>query len=179
MLAFLVWALVAAGAVAWGLKLFARALPVPPHATVAVLAPAAGGDWSRLFGRTPPPAAMPQATVAEPAAGDRFRLLGVVAARAAPTAAPGVALIAIDGKSPRAVRVGAVVEGDWVLQAVQPRAAVIGPRGGAAALQLELPALPPPSATAPAVPAAAPPRVPPPLRSGLPAPPQNPRSRER
>jgi general secretion pathway protein C len=39
--------------------------------------------------------------------------------------------------------VGAPVDGGWVLQAVSQRSASLGPAGGVAAVQLELPALPP------------------------------------
>lgn len=158
-LAFLVWALVAAGAVAWGLKLFAAPLPLPPQAELAVVAPSAAGDWSRLFGRAVAPAEAP-APVAAQAGRERLQLLGVVASRSGQAGAPGVALISIDGKSPRALRVGAVVEGDQVLQAVLPRGVAIGPRGGPAMLRLELPA-PPPATGAPGVarPSAAVPRT--------------------
>lgn len=168
MLAFLVWALVAAGTVAWGLKLFAQPLPLPPQAALAGGAQGAAGDWARVFGRAPPDEAQ-QAAAPAPAADDRFRLLGVVASRGAPEGAAGVALIAVDGKSPRALRVGAVVDGDWVLQAVRPRGVAIGPRGAAAALQLELPALAPPAVGVPGLAAAAPPRIAPPSMPGLPA----------
>lgn len=146
--AFLVWALVAAGAVAWGTRLWAPPLPLPPHAGLAVAAPSAAGDWSRLFGQAPPPV-QAAAAAPPPGAAERLRLLGVVAARSARAGAPGVALIAVDGKSPRALRVGAVVDEGLVVQAVLPRAVAIGPRGGPTTLRLELPALPPPASGTP------------------------------
>ena len=145
----LVWALVAASGVFWGLKLFARPLTVPPQAAVAVPGVAVGGDLARLFGADlppPPPTVEAQAPVAE---SSRFQLLGVVAARAYASRQQGVALIAVDGKTARAFRVGAVVDGDLVVQQVQPRAVAIGPRGGQVAVSLELPALPPPATGVP------------------------------
>ena len=153
-LMFLVWAMVAASSVFWGMKLMAKPLPVPPGAAVATSQAAAVGDLSALLG-VKPPSAEPVAEAAPPPPPEssRFQLIGVVAARHA-ARAQGVALIAVDGKAPRAFRVGAVVDGDLVLQSVLPRAASIGPRGAAALVSLELPPLPPPAT---GVPGAAPP----------------------
>ncbi|XHS80034.1 hypothetical protein ACFJGW_08640 [Burkholderiaceae bacterium UC74_6] len=67
----------------------------------------------------------------------RFKLLGVVAPQAAQGSEAGVALITVDGV-PRAVRVGAIVDGDWKLVSVEKRAATIG-RDGAVTARLELP----------------------------------------
>lgn len=57
----------------------------------------------------------------------------------------GIALIAVDGKMPRAYHVGAAVDGELVLQSVNHRSVSIGPAQGAAAVVLELPVLPPPA----------------------------------
>jgi general secretion pathway protein C len=160
--AFFVWAALAASAVFWALRLGAGS-PVAPAHTVPVsevVVPRA--DFTRLFGTEP------VATTAEapaPEQSSRFQLLGVVAPRV--KGAPGIALIAVDGKPPRAYRLGAAVDGDMVLQDVQARGVSLGPPGGAAAVRLELPplaaaatgALPPPSfgAAVPPPPAAVPP----------------------
>src|SRR5207248_8673497 len=56
------------------------------------------------------------------------------------------ALIGVDGKTPRAYRVGSVVDGDLVLQSVSLRSAAIGPASGAPAVVLEVPPLPVPGA---------------------------------
>jgi general secretion pathway protein C len=154
-LMLLVWALVAASSVFWGMRLMAKPLPVPPGAAVATTGLAADGDLTALLGVKPPPEA-PAADDAPPPPPEssRFQLIGVVAARHA-ARAQGVALIAVDGKTPRAYRVGAVVEGDLVLQSVQQRGASIGPRGGAASVSLELPPLPPPATGVPGAAAAA------------------------
>lgn len=144
-----VWAAVAGSAVFWGTRLLASPTAVPAHASIAVPSALAGADLSRLLGAEPaPPPIAPAAAPVAPAEAARFQLLGVVAARQAERS-QGVALIAVDGKMPRAYRVGSVVDGAWVLQAVQSRAVQLGPRGGAAAVSLELPALPPPSTGVP------------------------------
>lgn len=154
--AFGVWALVAACAAYWGLRLFAPGRPTPADAVVAPAATAPRGDLSRLFGAD----AQPQAAEDAPApANSRFQLLGVVAPRTDAAAHEGVALIAVDGKPARAYRVGAAVDGETVLQSVRARGASLGPRGGVVQVSLEIPPPPPaatgvlPSAGAPAPPA--------------------------
>ena len=139
---FVAWALVAAAVVFWGLRLFTRAPVAPPNAVVASETATAGGDLTRLLGAPTSPAAAAQ--VAAPEASARFRLLGIMAPRGgAPSATGhGVALIAVDGKLPRAYTVGSRLDGDWVLQSVSLRTADIGPSAAAAAVRLELPVLP-------------------------------------
>jgi general secretion pathway protein C len=139
--AFVTWALVAASAVYWALKLFVAPAPAPPHAANVAAAPLRG-DLARVFGA--PPADEPAAAAPAPAVASRFQLIGVAAPREG-QAGPGVALIAIDGKPARPYRVGAVVDGDWQVQSIRARGVSLGPSGGASALSLELPALPPPS----------------------------------
>lgn len=141
--AFGVWAAVAATAVAWGLRLFVPSPAVPAHASVA-LPTAAVGDLTRLFGVDA--VAEVDAEEPEPVADARFQLIGVVAPRPAGAAAEGLALISVDGKPPRAFRVGATVDGEQVLQSVQARGATLGPRGGAALVALSIPP-PAPAAT--------------------------------
>lgn len=149
----LVWAAVAASGVHWGTKLFARPLPVPPQAVLAAASPLPQGDLTKLFGV--PPAPVVEVEAPPPPESSRFQLVGVVAPRGAP--GPGVALIAVDGKPPRAFRIGATVDGDQVVQAVQQRSVAIGPRGGGAAFELELPPLPEPVNSATPSPLAIPP----------------------
>ncbi|MCR5885492.1 hypothetical protein LRS03_22595 [Rhizobacter sp. J219] len=139
--AFVIWALVAAALVFWGMRLVVKAEPVPLNAAVVGESTSARGDLSRLFG------AEPVAQVAAaPAASTRFRLLGVMAAKAAPEGmTPGVALISIDGKPARAFIAGARIEDQLVLQNVSLRTASIGVDKGPTSFVLELPALPPPA----------------------------------
>ena len=139
---FVVWALVAAAVVFWGLRLFTRAPVGPPNAVVAGEAAAARGDLTRLLGVPTAPTA--QAQMAVPEASLRFRLLGIMAPKggAASATGHGVALIAVDGKLPRAYTVGSRLDGEWVLQSVSLRSADIGPSAAAPALRLELPVLP-------------------------------------
>ncbi len=167
-----VWALAAAAAVAWGLRLFVQPQPVPAGAAVADATPVLQADLTRLLGaEPPPPAAAPEA--AAPPTDARFTLLGVVAPRTATGAGrstrEGVALIAVDDRPPRAFRVGARVDGDTVLQAVSARGAELGPRGGPVQVALQLPPLPPPATGT--LPSTAPPPADPGSRAPAPVPP--------
>jgi general secretion pathway protein C len=144
----LVWAGCAASAVAWGLRLSGSALAVPANAQLLATDQSLRGDPLRLFSLPPVATA-----AAAPAQASRFRLVGVVAPLEPKFGQPpasrgagrdaGVALLSLDGKPARAYRVGAAVDGGWVLQGVSQRGAQLGPAGEPAALQLELAALPP------------------------------------
>lgn len=146
-----VWALAAGSAVFWGLKLFVTPEPAPAHARLAEAGVALHGDLTRLLGADAPPPA--PAEDAAPVADARFQLVGVVSTRTPQAAREGVALIAVDGRPPRAYRVGAVVEGSTVLKSVAARGATLGPRDGPAAINLNLPP-PAPAATGVLAPAA-------------------------
>jgi general secretion pathway protein C len=178
--AFLIWAMVAASVTFWGLRFFVTAPAAPAHTLLVADSSPARVDLTRLLG-APPVAAV--ASVVAPAISSRFQLTGVMAPKV--PGADGIALIAVDGKMPRAFRVGAPIDGELVLQSVSLRSAAIGPVSGAPAVVLELPVLPapatgslssmatmsPPAATAPAAPAARPPAaapVPPPARAQVP-----------
>jgi len=139
--AFVIWALVAASAVFWGLRLLVRAPAAPPNAVAVGDAAAVRVDLTRLLGAAPVAA---PAVVAVAEASSRFRLIGIMAPKASAAAGHGggVALIAVDGRLPRAYVVGASLDGDLVLQSVSLRAASIGPSQGAATVTLELPPLP-------------------------------------
>jgi general secretion pathway protein C len=126
----LLWALVAASAVYWGLKFGSHPgtapggpLPAPPTAAADPAALAA------LLGASPNAGPVPAASLSS-----RFVLTGVVA----DPSHSGAALIAVDGKPPRPFRVGAHVDENLVLQSVDSRRAVLG-NGGAPAVTLELP----------------------------------------
>jgi general secretion pathway protein C len=147
LLSFVIWALVAASAVFWLTRLLSRSDPAPAHTVTASSgASVASADLSRLLGSTRMASAEPQA---EPPTDARFKLIGVVAPKAA---APdsGLALIAVDGKPPRPVLLGGVVDGPLVLLAVNHRRAELGPAGGEATVRLELPAVPEANRSTPA-----------------------------
>jgi len=135
----LVWLALAASAVFWGLRLGTRSAPMPPQARTVAVDQAARGDVLRLLAG---PAATSATVVAEPQIASRFRLIGVMAAANERSASAGLALLSIDGKPARAIRVGAVVDGDWVLQSVSARRVEIGPAGGPAVAGLDLAPLP-------------------------------------
>jgi len=98
------------------------------------------GDLTRLLGTAP---VTPVASATAPEASSRFRLLGIVAPKNAGAngagSSSGVALIAVDGKMPKAFAVGARLDGDLVLQSVSLRTASIASGPGTPPITLELP----------------------------------------
>ncbi len=151
--ALVVWILVAAAAVFWGLKMFVVPAPLPAGAQPVGMAPPLAGDLTRLLGAAPVAAAPVAAP--PPDAATRFRLTGVVATRVARDpqgpAAPGLALISVDGKPPQAYRVGDTLDGQFALVSVGLRSARVDLRGGGSGFVLELP---PPAPAATGVPVA-------------------------
>lgn len=133
--------LVAVSITAWGLRLVSRAPSAPVNTVAAGETVIAGGDLTRVFGA--PVTALTEAAP-PPEIASRLKLTGVVAPRAPDT--EGVALIAVDGKMPRAYVVGAKLDDTLVLTAVGLRSASIGNGTSAAPVVLELPA-PPVAAT--------------------------------
>jgi general secretion pathway protein C len=143
--AFVIWSLVAATAVFWALRLAASPAPVPPYAIAVSKSVVVRGDLTRLFGAPPRVAVVAGAA---PEAPSRYKLLGVMAPRSPAAQAEegrGVALIAVDGKPPKAYAIGARLDGDLVVQSVGLRTASIGTAQGARSVLLELPALPAPN----------------------------------
>lgn len=176
LLTLALWALVAGSALWWWLR--AGQLSAPLQALVAggaVAAPAVDSALvARALGATP---AGPAAAAPAPEVASRLALRGVVT-----HGGRGAALIAVDGKAARPLRVGALLEGvdgGWRLRAVAPHAAVLVADGRE--LQLEMPtrrssagdAVAPPAAPVSAVPPVAPPipAAPAVLGNGLPTPP--------
>ena len=127
----LVWLMVVYSATAWLLRGSEQDMAVSPSAVMdepvfEIDANAA----ARSLG------AQPVAEVAAPSLASRFQLVGVL------TGGPfqGAALIAVDGKPAKPVRVGAVVAEGLVLQSTQGRRANLGASlQSPAALTLELP----------------------------------------
>lgn len=134
--------MVGASVVYWGLQFFAPHQSVPIETQVAVPKSIQRGDLTRIFGPDEAPASAEQAS---PPPDKRFTLVGVVAPRAragSQAAREGIALISIDSKPAKAYRVGAIVDGDIIVQAVNARSAALGPKGGAATVSLDIPPLP-------------------------------------
>jgi len=169
--AFVIWALVAGSIVFWGMRLFVRPNPAPSNAVTVVSSAGLNGDLTRLLGAEP----VAEVAAAAPAS-NRFKLIGVMAAKTGPEgSAPGVALIAVDGKPARAFMAGARVDDEWILQTVSLRTASIGPRQGTPALVLEIPPLPPPATgTLPPVEGASVATAPPPQMQPQMSPPMQP-----
>ena len=170
--AFVIWSLVAAAVVFWALRFGVSSPQAPAFAVPIDRAAPPRGDLARLFG-APPVVAV--AEEARPEAPSRFRLLGVMAPRSSTaegTGAYGLALIAVDGKPPRAFAVGAKLDSDLVLQSVGLRTASLGSPQGSRSVLLELPALPAPATGTLPAPGALPPAVPAamaPIRPGAPS----------
>lgn len=142
LLAFAIWAAAAGTAAFWGLRVFVATPQIPAHAQAAGAGGLPPADVSRVLGQAP---VIVEAAPVAPEVSSRFQLVGVAAPRASDSRPGGVALIAVDGKPPRAYRVGTAIEAGMVLQAVHARGAELGPRGEAAQVRLELPPLPPPN----------------------------------
>lgn len=138
--AFAVWALLAGSLVFWSLQLAVSPLPAPSRALAAAEGAPARVDLSRLLGNSPAGAV----ASAEPAEESRFRLLGVVAPKQNRATDEGVALIAVDGKPAKPVRVGAVVDGDTLLLSLNANSASLGVQGAAESARMVL-RLPPPT----------------------------------
>jgi general secretion pathway protein C len=131
---FALWALAAGSAVFWGLKVSGStrplAVPAPAPRQVALADPV---SIAKLLGSSPSVvAAAPVVALAS-----RFQLLGVAAGT---RSGEGAAVIAVDGKPPRAYRVGSPLDENYSLKSVRGREAVIASqRDGQAVATLEVP----------------------------------------
>ncbi len=128
------WAGAGALAVFWGLKLSApRQVSAAPQAGNTIAVQADSAAMARVFG------AVGNAAPAAPAA-TRWRLLGVMAGK---NSGGGAAVIALDDQPAKVFRVGSVVADGLVLQTLQsdaPRAVTLGASvDGAASVTIELP----------------------------------------
>lgn len=131
---FVLWAVAAASAIAWGLKL-GNPSTVGPVGAAAVRPPLAADPAAvaRLLGQAQ--GSGPAAPAAPPLA-SRFSLVGVVADRSR----QGAALIAVDGRPAKPFRVGSTVDEGLILQSVQSRRAVLAASAdGPAVVTLDLP----------------------------------------
>jgi general secretion pathway protein C len=137
--AWLVWAALAGSLVFWGLRLFARPGAVPAQVQTVAIDQAVRGDVLRLLGAVAP---VGDTAPPPPAAAARFKLVGAVASTGA---GPSWAVLSVDDQPARVVRLGASVDGQWVLQGVTSKGVILGPAGAAAQLTLDLPQLPPPA----------------------------------
>lgn len=140
-LALLVWAAVAASLAFWGLRWMARPAAVPPGtSSVALSGNAPRGDVTRLLSPPANAANEPSAPSQQAMLASRVQLVGVVAPRRQGDG--GIALLVVDGKPARAYKTGHVIDGELVLQSVTQQGVQIGPAGGPAAVNLNLPLLP-------------------------------------
>jgi len=166
LLTILIWFMLAASAVAWGLHM-QPASPASNDAAVS-MAPSTAVNvqsLSALLGAALAPGANDTNT---PDANNssRFKLVGVIAPVVG--SSPGVALIAVDNQPARAVPIGATVDADLVLQNVATRGARIARSDGSNAISLELPSAAPDVASANAAATTPAPAVAPVARSQAP-----------
>ena len=145
-MALLIWAAVAASAVAWGARWLRATDPLPAHTQVATDRALPRGDWTRPLGSgAAAMAGAPGAQAGATAGAERrLSLVGVIA-----SPREGVALIAVDGLPARAYRMGAVVDGQWTVRRIDQRGVTLAAadaathaREGPALTRLELPPLP-------------------------------------
>ena len=128
-----IWALAAASAAYWGLRLTARppGMPAPTAAPAPVAADMQA--MARLLGAV---TAQPPQAAAAPVS-SRFALVGVLAGQ---QGGSGAALIAVDGKPAKPYRGGATVDAGLVLQSLGPRQARLGAgQEGVTTVTLEMP----------------------------------------
>ena len=144
LIAFVIWAAVAASAMFWALRLGASSPAAPAHTVAVGAAAAPRGDLTRLFGAAPVAPAGSTGAVVQTPLSSRFKLVGVAAPRQGGDRI-GLALIAVDGKPARRYAVGAAVDGDLLLQSVHARGARLGTLGAPPQVSLDLPALPLPA----------------------------------
>jgi len=103
--------------------------PVPANAVDA-----SRSEQARVVGAYPPAGPL----AAQITAGDRFKLVGVVAPREWVPGSQWIALIAVDDEPARAFGAGATVKGDIILREVSARGAILGPREGSVAMALDI-----------------------------------------
>jgi general secretion pathway protein C len=132
------WLAAGLGAGYWALLAWGRT-PVTPVAAAPMTLPVVDTTAvARALGLLPEVVAV-EASPAPVAEASRYVLLGVVATGAS----RGAALIALDGQPARPYRVGAMLDGGLVLQAVDRRGVRLGPElKGPATVELTLPETP-------------------------------------
>lgn len=139
---FVLAAVVAASAVAWGLRWGDSQPEQAPVAQAETATTLRTSDVARALGAATQAASTGAPVAAPVLESSRFALVGVVAG----VSQAGAALIAVDGKPPKAFTVGAPVSDAWVLAAVRARQAVLTPaaaQGGGAEMVLDMPPAPP------------------------------------
>jgi len=132
LVAALVWALAAGSALFWALR--AGDGWTPTDAQAASQPPDAAAVDARAVGRALGASESAAPGAPAPDVVSRLALRGIVT-----HGGQGAALIAVDGKPPRPVRVGAALEGvdgGWTLQSVSPRAVVLAAGGQQARLEM-------------------------------------------
>ena len=126
----LVWAAAAAVVVFWALRFTGSAGEQLPVITAAQPVQANAQAIAKALGAVALPA------VAAAPVASRYSLLGVLAGN---ESGGGAAVIAVEGKGSKAVRVGEAVDEGLILQSLAAREARLGPVNGPATTVLQLP----------------------------------------
>lgn len=124
----LLWAAAAAVVVFWALRFTGSASEQLPVISAAQPVQANAQAIAKALGAVALPAAAPVAS--------RYSLLGVLAGN---ESGGGAAVIAIEGKGSKAVRVGESVDEGLILQSLAAREARLGPVNGPVSTVLQLP----------------------------------------
>ena len=127
----LLWAAAAAVVVFWALRFTSGASEQLPVISAAQPVQANAQAIAKALGAV----ALPATAAAAPVA-SRYSLLGVLAGN---ESGGGAAVIAIEGKGSKAVRVGEAVDEGLILQSLAAREARLGPVNGPASTVLQLP----------------------------------------
>lgn len=127
----LLWAMAAAVVVFWTLRFVGSASEQLPSVVPAQPVQANAQAMAKALGAV----AAPVAAVAAPVA-SRYALLGVLVGN---ESGGGAAVIAVEGKGSKAVRVGEAVDEGLILQSLAAREARLGPVNGPSSTVLQLP----------------------------------------
>lgn len=127
----LLWSAAAAVVVFWGLKFAGNVSPSLPFVSSAQPVQVNAQAMAKALGAV----ALPATVIAAPVA-SRFSLLGVLAGN---ESGGGAAVIAVEGRGSKAVRVGEAIEEGLILQSLSVREAHLGAANGPASVVLQLP----------------------------------------
>lgn len=127
----LLWSAAAAVVVFWGLKFAGNTAQSLPFVSNAQPVQVNAQAMAKALGAVALPATVTVAPVAS-----RYSLLGVLAGN---ESGGGAAVIAVEGRGSKAVRVGEAVDEGLILQSLSVREAHLGPANSPASVVLQLP----------------------------------------
>lgn len=147
-----VWVGVGASAAAWALPWWPSAQPSQPVTVVSAQVAVPPAAWGLLFGD----AGAAPALAAPSADASRFTVLGLIGPREPQAGSTAVVVLSVDGKPPRAYRVGQSVDNTWLIRSISPQGVELATSAVGPTIRLPVPVW-----TASAAGATAPPALPP------------------